>query len=344
MTRVTFILNGDLIDVASCRYRVSQYLDFLGKQNINYWIITPPRRKIVQFFLWLPWCIKVFVLGVLSDTIFVHKDIFHLSIWKFFKLLGKKIIYDFCDAIFVEDSGNKNVFTFPFYPGKTGSELVGEMIQLSDLVIVANRYLAEFAYEYSKKVQIIPMSLCLTDYRQSPCHARKPVTIGWIGSPYTAKYLSLIQDALGQIVSNYRSDVCIKLVTNGRVELPDVHFELVPWASDNELENILSFDIGIVPLPEDPFTLGKSSFKLLQFMACGLPTVCSANGFNKEVIVDAKNGFLAEGTDEWVSKLERLICEPDLRLALGKAARNTIEVKYGLESNARLFCQAISNT
>lgn len=345
MIDVVFVVRGDRNDVASSKYRVYQYLNYLSQNNIKYKVIKPPRRKIVHGYLWIPWVIKLFLFGIKSKKIFVQKDIFSLGFWKFFKRCGKKIIYDFDDAIFVESTTRgKHVYSFPF-ERRSSKELVSDMLRLSDLVIVANNYLEEFSKSFTQKTLIIPMNISPSEYlvKAHEDSYRDSVVIGWIGSPQTSRYLTLIQDALERITLFYGQKVKIKVVTNGLVQLPKIEFQQVPWDQEKEIENIHSFDIGLVPLPKDSFALGKSSFKLLQYMACGLPTVCSGGGFNEEVIVDGENGFLAREIDEWEYKLRQLIEDSKLRSKLGIAARKTIEKKYSLEINSNLFFHAITN-
>lgn len=341
MIDVLFVVRGGHIDAASSKYRVFQYLKYLSLNSISYRVIIPPPRKLVQCYLWIPWMIRLFLFGIFSKRVFIQKDIYCVSIWSFFKYFGKRIIYDFDDAVFVEnDAGGKAVYSFPFV-WKTCKYLVGEMLQVSDLVIVANGYLENFAKKIAHRTLMIPMSLSLSEFQTKDHGDVEVVVIGWIGSFQTSPYLSLIQDALRRIVNTYGKRVEIRIVTNSQVVLQDVEFQQVSWELVNEINNIHSFDIGIVPLPENPFTLGKSSFKLLQFMACGLPTVSSAVGFNTEVVIDGENGFLAQETEAWVYKLGRLIEDAGLRKRMGAAARKAVETRYSLEVNSVIFCQAI---
>jgi glycosyltransferase involved in cell wall biosynthesis len=340
MAKVLFVVRGDEKDVASSKYRVYQYLEYLKKKDIQYHVIKPPRRKKVQAYLWIPYAVKLFIYGFFSCKIFVQKDIFWLGIWRFFKYFGKKIIYDFDDAIFVKSTYGSHVYAFPFAT-MDSEKLVGQMIALSDSVIVANQYLYNFAQVYTKKAIIIPMALDISQYKAKVHSEKGIVVIGWIGSPQTSLYLLSIQGALKKIIMHYGPRIKIKIVTNGRVELDQVPFEKFSWNQENEIRDILSFDIGIVPIIKDPMSSGKSSFKMLQFMACGLPTVSSDIAFHQEVVVQGENGFIACDEDEWVGRLAQLIDDSKLRARLGDKARKIVEKKYTLQATSPLFRQAI---
>jgi glycosyltransferase involved in cell wall biosynthesis len=344
MRDVLFVVRGGCNDTASSRYRVYQYLDPLRRNGVSCCVVEPPRRKIVQWYLWLPWFAKVLLSGISSRCIFVQKDIFSIGLWRFFKKMGKRIVYDFDDAVFIENApGGKAVYAFPF-TAKQGRELVAEMLRLCDLATVANGYLENFARIHAGKTLVLPMSLDLSQFPVKEHEESDEVIIGWIGSPQTSPFLSLVRDALKCVETRYQVKINLRIVTNGRVDLPGIKFQHLPWDEKSEIGSILSFDIGIVPLPEDPFTLGKSSFKLLQYMACGVPAVCSAVGFNREIVIDGENGFLAGDTEEWVRKLGQLIEDGELRKRMGRTARTAVEKKFALDRNALFFARALKGS
>lgn len=345
MPYVTFIVRGQQEEAASSKYRVYQYLDYLTHEKIRWSVIIPPRRKIVHAHLWAIFFARLFFYGLLSRIIFIQKDIFSLTVWRLFKFAGKKIIYDFDDPIFIPDAtGQQSFFSFlGLIQPRSDLPLLIKMLKISDCVIVANKYLEKFASQHSKKTMIIPMTLNTEDYPLKEKKEEYPVIIGWIGSPHTSPYLSLIREALEKLQLNYGPQVKIKIISNGLVDLPNVDFEQVPWLPEEEIKNILSFDIGLAPLPDNKWTRGKSSYKLLQYMASGLPTVCSAVGFNQEIVVDGENGMLASHTDEWTEKLSKLVSDATLRSTLGFSARKTIESQFSLRSNSELFARTIQN-
>jgi glycosyltransferase involved in cell wall biosynthesis len=116
--------------------------------------------------------------------------------------------------------------------------------------------------------------------------------------------------------------------------LEGVDLEVLPWRSETEVEDLRPVDIGIMPLPDDPWSRGKCGLKALQYMALGLPTVCSPVGVNSVIIRDGENGMLAATDDEWIEKLSTLLGSPESRERLGRAGRATVEEGYSAAAQA----------
>ncbi len=100
------------------------------------------------------------------------------------------------------------------------------------------------------------------------------------------------------------------------------------WCRDSEARDLHSFDIGVMPLPNDAWSRGKCGMKLLQYMATGVAAVASPVGVNTEIVQDGVNGFLAATADEWIEKLSALIQDGALRRRIGAAGRRTVEERY----------------
>jgi hypothetical protein len=107
--------------------------------------------------------------------------------------------------------------------------------------------------------------------------------------------------------------------------------EILPWAEDTEVTLIQSMDIGVMPLPDTPWTRGKCGYKLIQYMACGLPVVASPVGVNRDIVEHGVNGFLAESDDEWRAAVDALLNDADLRRRMGAAGRKKVEEQYSLQ-------------
>ncbi|KKT72855.1 MAG: Glycosyltransferase [Microgenomates group bacterium GW2011_GWA2_44_7] len=107
-----------------------------------------------------------------------------------------------------------------------------------------------------------------------------------------------------------------------------------PWSMEEEIEDLKTFDIGIMPMPDNEWTRGKCGFKAILYMNMGIPCVCSPVGVNREIITDGVNGFLAGTDEEWIEKLSLLIENAELRKKLGMAGRKTVEEKYSVNINA----------
>src|ERR1044072_8379752 len=161
MIDLLIVGRADPAVVASTRYRVARYLPYMSKAGIRYKLVLPPRRQKAFFFLWPLFYLQVMFFGMRAKTILVQKDIFFLPIWKFFKRLGKRIVYDFDDEIFVEGPAGHRHFYCLSFPRRPAREILGEMIRLADHVTVANNFLLDFARQFNDQVEVVPMPVNL---------------------------------------------------------------------------------------------------------------------------------------------------------------------------------------
>jgi glycosyltransferase involved in cell wall biosynthesis len=253
------------------------------------------------------------------------------------KISGRPLIYDFDDAIFLKHTNEANrLFGWLKFAGKTGS-----ICRLSDTVTVGNAWLAEYARQYNPNVTVIPSSVNTETYSPRPKTKRNSnkLIVGWTGSSTSQTHLEMFAPTLKRLLA--RRNVEIHVHSDRSPKLIDIPFVWHQWSPDNEVEVISNFDIGIMPLPEDEWSLGKCSMKALLYMSLGIPTVCSDVGMNREVIVQGKNGFLVSTEEEWLESLENLIDSEDLRFKLGNAARETVVEKYSMKKCALLFGKVI---
>lgn len=161
--------------------------------------------------------------------------------------------------------------------------------------------------------------------------------IGWTGSYSTVQHLDTLRSVLRRLASLER--FYLKVIGTSQYELDGVNVEASSWNSSSEIADLRQLDIGIMPLPDDRWSRGKCGLKALQYMALGIPAVCSPVGVNSEIIDDGKNGFLARTEDEWMEKLGRLLRSPSLRAELGAAGRRTVEDRYSAAVHAPRVCE-----
>jgi glycosyltransferase involved in cell wall biosynthesis len=146
--------------------------------------------------------------------------------------------------------------------------------------------------------------------------------------------LKQISPALVQLSKRF-PDLKLKIVADEFFEIHGLEVEKKEWSSTEEIKDLHSFDIGLMPLSDDAWTRGKCGFKLLQCMAVGLPVVCSPVGMNREIVTDGVEGFWAGSENEWIGKLSTLIQDYELCKSMGKKGRNKVEEKYSLAVNAK---------
>lgn len=269
------------------------------------------------------------------DIIFIYREAFMTGTTIFERLLkksGAKIVFDFDDAIWNFDvsAGNRTLGWLK-RPGK-----VNEIIALADLVLAGSRHLAEYARQFNSKVYVVPSTLDLDIYTFN-IKARNnvtPLVIGWCGSVTTIKHFEMIIPVYKKLMRKYGSAIAFKVYGLPDYVNKELGIESTSFSPDTEVPVISSFDIGVMPLPDDKWTRGKCGMKGLQCMALGIPVVMQAVGANKEIICEGENGFLANNENEWIDKISMLIDSEDLRRKLGAKGRSTIEKGYS--------CQAIN--
>jgi hypothetical protein len=164
--------------------------------------------------------------------------------------------------------------------------------------------------------------------------AGRPPTIGWIGSPSTWGFVRPLLPLLAELCRDGR--VRFSAVGAGAAAEAD-RFDggsFEAWSEAGEIAAVQSMDIGIMPLPDEPWARGKSGYKLVQYMACGVPVVASPVGVNCEIVHAGVNGFLAREVGEWRATLTRLLEDAGLRKAMGQAGRERAVEAYSLQAHA----------
>jgi glycosyltransferase involved in cell wall biosynthesis len=236
------------------------------------------------------------------------------------------LVFDFDDAVFLPYRSPSNGWlSLLKAPGKTET-----ICRLASQVMVGNNYLAEYARRFNRNVTVIPTTIDTETYRVQPLRNASSPVIGWTGSYSTVQHLDLLRSALAELSRRERFRVRVIGPPDHKLEGVDV--EVVPWRSRTEVQDLAAVDIGIMPLPDNPWSRGKCGCKALQYMGLGIPAVCSPVGMNTDLIRDGENGFLASNPEEWMAKLTLLLRSPELRRKLGLAGRKTVEEGYSAAS------------
>lgn len=211
---------------------------------------------------------------------------------------------------------------------------IDAVMRRADRVTAGNEYLAAHARTAgSPNVDWLPTVVDLECY---PVHTQKSdtqeVVIGWIGSPATADYLQMLVPVLLELGYHHRIR-CLAIGARPD-QVQGTPFEAVEWHEVQEVALLGELDIGVMPLPDAPWERGKCGYKLIQYMACGLPVVASPVGVNDVIVTAGENGFLASNAEEWIDALQQLIADPELRNRMGRAGRRKVEDVYSLQAQA----------
>jgi glycosyltransferase involved in cell wall biosynthesis len=239
---------------------------------------------------------------------------------------GVPLVFDLDDPTFVPyRSPTSGWFSMLKFPRKTNS-----LFRMADQVITVNQLIGDHASRFNPSVTVVPNFVDVDHYRPG---LRPPegdgCTIVWSGSHSTAANLETIAPALRRVQADRRVDV--RVVCDGPVPLPGVRADLRQFSPDTQVTDLQTGDVGVVPVADSPWNRWKSFFKVVQYMAVGLPVVAQRMGSNAEVIDDGKNGFVVATEDEWCDRLLTLVDDPALRRRMGEAARATAVRTYSAD-------------
>lgn len=271
-----------------------------------------------------------------ADVVVVHREAVprgNRPVLRRLRRLGIPLVYDFDDAIWLaprefvevgEDSRSA------MNPGKDPGE-VDALIAGADLVLAGNESLAAHAREAgARRVVVLPTPVDTGEFRpRAATPPRDLPLLGWIGSPTATYCIRDVAPALTRVAREVPFRLLV-VGASGPVEVPGVEVLRRDWALKREVEDYASLDVGLYPLPDNPWTRGKCAYKAILYGACGVPCVASPVGMNADVVRDGETGFLATTEDEWTDRLLRLLRDAVLRRRLGAAARAHVEERYSL--------------
>lgn len=264
------------------------------------------------------------------DLVVLQKRLLRLSWIRELRRGAKVLVYDTDDAIW-EPHGKKH----SFWTRVRTNARIRATSHAADACSVPNEYLAAYLRPIARKVEWIPMALDETIWRPEEQNKRSAVRIGWAGAPPNLPYLTRLGPALADVQA-LRPEVEVHVYCGEAPEWPALVKSIYhPYAPGTETEVVRTFDIGLLPLPDDAFAAGKSPIKALQYAACGIPCIASPVGATREIVKDGITGLMATSREEWRDAMLRLIDNLEERRQLGQAARENF-----LAHHARAQVQA----
>ena len=319
------------VDRPSHRFRVEQLLPYWAAAGHTFEICVLPRSSLVRMWDYRRWR--------QYDIVFVQQRTFSSLELFWLRKNVRRLVFDVDDAVMFKPDGTAD-------PRR--QQRFAAMVRSADAVICGNRYLAEQTSPHNSQVAVIPTAVDTDRFhprlRISADESSRPLTIGWTGSRSTAPYLNPLMPIIGRLPAD---QVRLKLMADkldglDLSPLRNVRHEFVKWTPANEILETASFDIGLMPLPDTPFTRGKCGCKALQYMALGIPAVVSPVGVNCEIIEHGVNGLLATTPEEWRAAFEQLLADPLLRQRLAAAGRKTVEAKFSLATQGERVVQLLA--
>ena len=263
------------------------------------------------------------------------------------KRRGIRYIVDYDDAIFHKYDMHRNPLLRYLFKDK-----IAKVMRYADAIIACNGYLENYARKYNNNIVRLPTVVLLDRYLQKmevfQREKEETFVIGWIGSRTTSVYILEILPVLKRFVESH-PNVHVDLVGFDRSLLSDdeirrYHINIIPWSEEKEIENILAFDVGIMPLHDDPWSRGKCGFKLIQYMSCKKPVIASPVGVNVDVVEDGVNGFLVSRHEEWSQAFEKLYDDKVLRREMAENNFTKIMKEFNPRQNCIKYVTLIEKT
>ena len=324
---------------ASSRLRSYQYLPYLESQGIEITVApllgddyvtglyqgrVPLASVMKSYWTRWQWLRRVTEF----DAVWVEKEMLPwipagLELGGFPKDIP--LIADYDDAVFHRYDQHRRAIVRTVLGRK-----IDAVMRRANVVMAGNEYLANRARQAgAQRVEMLPTVVDTERYQIRPPPESPTITIAWMGSPATAHYLHRLAPVLPALAATHP----IRWVAVGAnpAQLKSLPFTVLPWTEASEVADIQPFDIGIMPLPDEPFERGKCGYKLIQYMACGKPVVASPVGVNSVIVRNGVEGFLASSTDEWIASLQKLVDDSALRKQMGQAGRVRVEAEYSLQ-------------
>lgn len=320
--RVAALTGGE--NAPSARFRIRQLIPSLKNTGIDLdekvphiAAVPPANRKLrpIWGFAALVERIPYIIDTYRYDAVMLQREL--LSTLSTLECLTKHPrILDVDDAIFLRRNG----------------VTAAKLAKGSDLVVCGNDFLAETFCRWNNNIEVIPTAVDATRFRprEESSDIERRMIIGWIGTSGNFGYLRKVEAALESILKR-EPRAHLRVVADREPSFGGIlgeRLEYIPWSPAIEVESIQSMTVGIMPLSDDEWCRGKCSFKMLQYMACGIPVVVSPVGMNGLVLSQADVGLAADTKLQWIDNLIQLLHSVEQRRVFGENGRKLILAQY----------------
>jgi glycosyltransferase involved in cell wall biosynthesis len=323
--RLGILVVGDE-SVASTRYRILAHLPALRAAGFRTSVATQrprPENRLLRLPLRLADEIRDLRRVAASDLVLIHRRCYPPIMTPMLQRRDRPMIFDIDDALYL-----------PSPTERQSSRVRRRYRRNFNATAEAARTVLCGNAELSDKVPhprtaIVPTAVDCDRFRPEAGAPVDGLTAGWVGHSSNLGFLETIAGPLREIARRHAGFKLV-VVADRRPRIDGVPMEFRRWSLDGEVDVFRGMGIGLMPLDDTPWTRAKCAFKLLQYMALGIPSVASPVGMNREVVEDGLNGLLAGNEGDWVSCLDQLIQQPELRQRLGRAGRATVLQRYSL--------------
>jgi glycosyltransferase involved in cell wall biosynthesis len=334
------------------RFRFEQYLNILREDGFIIDVQSFLDMKTMRI-LYQHGHIFQKVLGVISgfirrlcflprmffyDYVFIYREATPIGpplIEAILFLLGRKVIFDFDDAIFISKTSKVNrIVSFVKWSSK-----IRFITRHSVKVSVCNNYLFNWVKQFNDNVMLVPTTIDLnyhTRISKAPLTSRR-IVVGWTGSRSTLGYLELVREEVKELQEHF--DFEFRVICDLDPKFPEIkNYRFIQWTLENEIEDLAGIDIGIMPVPQGEWELGKVGFKAIQYSGVGATPVVSSTGSGHEVVIHGKTGLVVSNDKgAWFEAISLLLANPDQIALMGQAAREYVDKRYSVQSQVNNY-------
>jgi len=348
--KILFIVPYPLLSAPSQRFRFEQYFEAMKKEGIQYevqsfidegtWNILYKKgfvfRKVYGIIKGFARRKLLFFKLYKYNWIFIHREAAPIGPpifeWIIAKVFRKKIIYDFDDAIWLENvsESNKLISKLKWY------SKVSSIIKWSEKISCGNNFLCMYAEKYNSNVILNPTTIDMKNlHSETKNQNTERLAIGWTGTHSTIKYLEPIVPIIKELEKQF--DFQFLVISNRKPDWNFKSLQYIEWNKETEVADLLKMNIGLMPIPDDDWAKGKCGFKALQYMSLGIPALVSPVAVNKKIVDSGINGYWCGSEEEWKQAIMLLLQNTELRISMGTAAKEKIKNHFSVESNTTNF-------
>jgi glycosyltransferase involved in cell wall biosynthesis len=325
--KILFFIQG--FDTAASRYRVLQYIPLLEAEGVTCEVRTHPRGMRQSLA-----ATRSFGL---YDAVFIQRHRLRNLPRLLARSRARRLVFDFDDAIMFRNSLARSPHSW------TRMRTFRRMVEICHSIIVGNSFLLEQTRPHTRSpIRVIPSPIDTGRYEAPGPDARteETVTVGWIGAHGSIHYLRRLRPAFDRAFDR-DPRLRLKIICDTFFSCDRMPVIEKTWSKEEEVTDLKSLDVGVMPLLDDPWSRGKCGLKILQYLAAGVPVICTPVGINRDIVTDGGEGLWARTEDEWVEKILTMAGDPALRARMGEAGRRKVAGEYSVAACFPAFREAL---
>jgi Glycosyltransferase len=351
-----FALASYPLEAASSRYRIVQFIGPLAERGIDVTfspfldaalfsaLYTPGKllRRVPRILLRTLRRLGAVVSAVRADVVFVQREamLFGPPVieWLVARLLRRPMVLDLDDATWVPYASPMygRLAMFLKWPAKTD-----RLIRWARVVTCGSPNVSEYVRARGAVAAVVPTVVDTRCFRPADTRPRDVPVVGWIGTHGTYPFLERLFPVFERLARDVPFRLTIVGFGRGGVRVQGVEVDSRPWNMEQEVVDFQSLDIGVYPISEGEWSIGKSGLKAVQYMATGVPFVMSPIGVCATMGIAGRTHFNALTDDDWYAALLRLLTDPALRREMGTNGRAFAEAHYEIEVQANVLAALI---